>query len=639
MKEKELVATLDKKESKSSLYPERMFSRADRELERLRKLENGEIETLELSNEEREEILHFEDLLGSVLARIKDIKINSSVFYPEYFLTEEGRIDFKETVGIEIEGENIEQIKYFLSKNRAILNETDGKLLAKLVGNSKSFSEESLLKKLREDIDENGKLELGEALNPERLYVVLNPENALDKIQSLRDFKSDIGINNAQSYHGNSESENLAFAKEKIKDLYRKKANVMIASEAHIAAWANQLSLIVGGEGLSAEEEKLSGMYKGMQSFEKTLARYDRFVHGSDIEYDEKGMKMQMGRELDQYISVIEEKCIHGELERDECIREKGLDPVKLEQKNIDLKTFTDWTDKLLEAYGEKSSFSGEDYDPKRLGPASDGKWQFVARDSFKSMSVNAKQKVIKSGTKNKPITDTLATLLGHEGTHFVQALNQSKAELKLISEIGGDRSVIFSEGGAMMVESLVTKELFGFEYNPHPHYIKAMKKRLEGGTYLECAKAFYDSALKIVEMKRDKGILDEKRFSEEVDYWLRIALDRAKRLLHGNEDFAGRQTYLTKSKDTVYAEQAIIMEKLKKAGMEKYAFIKGVNLDALATLAEIGILNLSDIQEPKLEPIREIWEQEKHKYLLAEKEPGEDEKIAVIRKNIETLD
>jgi len=59
-------------------------------------------------------------------------------------------------------------------------------------------------------------------------------------------------------------------------------------------------------------------------------------------------------------------------------------------------------------------------------------------------------------------------------------------------------------------------------------------------------------------------------------------------------------------------------MNKLRKSGIENCAFVKGVNLDTLATLMETGLVNLDDIQKPNLDPIRKIWEEIRPKYELA---------------------
>ncbi len=65
----------------------------------------------------------------------------------------------------------------------------------------------------------------------------------------------------------------------------------------------------------------------------------------------------------------------------------------------------------------------------------------------------------------------------------------------------------------------------------------------------------------------------------------------------------------LTKSKDTVYIEQAIIMEKLKENGLENCAFVKDVNLDMLANLMEIGLIDLKDMEKLDFSFILNLWE------------------------------
>jgi hypothetical protein len=300
-------------------------------------------------------------------------------------------------------------------------------------------------------------------------------------------------------------------------------------------------------------------------------------------------------------------------------IRRKGLDPEKIKERNIDVNTFSRWAKELLEFYGEKSNVPVEEYDPKRNGPASDNKWQFIARDEYKSMAVNSKQKIIKCGVKNKSITETLGTLLGHEFTHFIQAKNKSKIPLRMFSDkLGGFRSEVFAEGGAMAIENEVSGELFGYEAGAHPHYIRAMAKKLEGGTYLECIKVFYDSGLAIIKNKKEVKTIDEDDFIKEARDLLKLAINRTKRLFTSSDKFNQSGPYLTKSKDTVYAEQIIVMEKLRKSGLEKCAFVSGVNLDTLSTLIEIGLIDLDKIEKPNLDFIREIWEREKHRYQLS---------------------
>ena len=602
---------------KRGLYPERSFLRVDREIERLKMIESGVIKKIELTDTDREEVLEYEAGLGEELEKINDIKINSQTFYPEYFLTEKGKEDFFQITGLKIIGDSIEEIQNFLLKNRLIFNSIDGKKLSELAGKSTTFNDEKIAELLEKTMDENGEISVDGLENPSRTKIVLNPSEALRKIQELRQFKKKVSLKSKEDEVQMGVSDATKIAIDKIKDLYRKKINVMIVDLVATGIWANKVASSLGNEQLTEEERKLKETVPGLLKFEEIFSRYDRFIHGADSEYDEDGMRRQVGKDLLEYIEEIEKMYLYNQLRRNELIKEKGLDPEKVSERDISVETFSQWAEELLDFYGEKSVFPSDEYDPKRSGSAPDNKWQFVAREQYKSMAVNSKQKIIKSGTKNKSIAETLGTLLGHEFTHFIQAKNKSKIPLRMFSDkLGGFRSEVFAEGGAMDIENEVCKELFGYESGAHPHYIRAMVKKIEGGTYLDCIKAFYNSGLAILKKKRELGILEKESFIEEAKKLLNLSINRAKRLFSEDDAFDRSETYLTKSKDTVYAEQVIVMEKLKKNGLEKCAFVSGVNLDTLATLAEIGLIDLEKIEKPDLDFIKKIWENEKYRYV-----------------------
>jgi hypothetical protein len=126
--------------------------------------------------------------------------------------------------------------------------------------------------------------------------------------------------------------------------------------------------------------------------------------------------------------------------------------------------------------------------------------------------------------------------------------------------------------------------------------------------------KAFYDSALKISQEKKARGIIDQEKFETETKDNLGLAVNRTKRLFKTNEDFSSQPGRLSSSKDTVYLEQFLLSEKLRSIGAEKYLLVGGVNLENLTTLAEIGLLDLKDIKI-HTPYVLEIWEKVKDRY------------------------
>lgn len=630
MEKNEMMPLASKQES-GRLYPERAFLRADKEIERLQRIENGEIKKLELTEDEKEQVFEFENGLGEQLEQVFDIKVNSITIYPEYFLTDAGREEFSKRAGFDVEGGNAEEVILFLYKNRDKLNLLKGKDLSDLAGRTRAYDEEKLLEQLQKKLDKEGNVDFSDIQNPKRVSILLNPENALDKIQKLREFKRKIVKNNN---FGTSDS---AKAKERIISIYKRRVNELIVGQFNSGVLVKNLAESLGDNELTAEEKGLIDISHGLNNFVKSYSRYDKLIFGAAREYDETKQENQIGLQIQQYADQIEKKYLDNEISKDGKLLEKGLDPKKVFKEDVLCEKFVVWEEQFLEQYNEKSSFPSSEYDPKRKGPAPDGKWQFIADKRYPSMAVDSKQKVIKSGISPKSIAETLGTLLGHENVHFLQAINQPLLKLRLFQKVGGDRRLIFSEGGAMSMEDMVCRDIFGFENIPRPHYIRAMQQKIKGGSYVDCAKAYYESILAVLREKKKINLINEEEFIEEARTALKTAIKSSKRLFHDGDSFESNAPFLTHSKDTVYIEQLAVMDKLKARGLEKYAFIRGANVEMLGDLAEIGLLDPGKMQEFNLDFIRKIWEREKEKYSLDNAET-DSEKIKNIRVNLKTL-
>lgn len=603
--------------TRKNLYPERASANLDPRIKRIKELESGAANKIELNDEEKSKLFEFENGLGSELEKIYFIKISSCTFYPEYFQTEEGKNNLESIIGKELKGLSINEIRKELYRNRKTLKEKPLKILTDLGGKSTNFVDDKLLSLLSGTIDKNGEIDIENTDIPERVKIILNPENALEKISQLRNFKKKLKDEIEKIKIQETYSENFKKSMMGILEIYAKRINEMIADNYGIAVAIKEMSKEIGIDSASNDEKGIMNLNKGLKDPEANYARLDKFNQGASKEYDENGMRRQIGDEMQEYADQIEKEYISNEVEKDRLIKEKGLDPKKIAEENIDTEQFSKWEEEELEHYEVKSSQPQEEYDPARIGLAPDGKWQFIARAKFKSMSVDSKQRIVKSGIESKNIEETIATLLGHETEgHMIQALNKSKIKLKLFEEVGSDRISIFSEGGAMMVEDYITQNAFGFRTIPHPHYIKAMIKKSEGGNYLDCVKAFYDSALKVMQEKKKNGIINDEQLVAEARNNIKLAINRAKRLFADNAKFESNAPSLTRSRDSVYLEQSLLLEKLKEAGMEKYAFIGKVNLDSLIKLTEIGLVNLNEIKSPDYYSLK-IWDRIKDNYRL----------------------
>lgn len=604
-------------ETKRSLYPERASSGLDETIEDLKKIDEGTMEKEELSEEEKKEILSYENKLGEELGeeleRIYEIKVLDSTIYLDYFLTDEGRDDFQKIMGFPVEGVSAEDLRVFFGKNRKALEGLESKIRSSFLGRASSYAEKKLQETLKSRILSDGTIDIENIPAPQRTYLVLNPVNALEKISGLRNFKKNLRIQEEELKSQNDSKINSA--ERGILEIYRRRVNEIIAGFYGIAVSVAKLKEVLGENALSEEEKKLLENFAGLEKSDANYSRFDKFIHGAGNEFSEEGAREQISEDIKHYADEIEKIGIDTELHKKEAVEEKGLNYELITGESVDDSRFSAIAEEILEHYGQKSASPSQDYNPDRVGSAPDNKWQFISRPEYKSMSVDSLQKVIKSGDKNKSISETIAVLGGHEiEGHFIQALNRKHIPLRLSAKIGTDRNVLFSEGGAMFSENQITQQAFGFQTVPHPHYIKAMIAKLEGGNYLDCIKAFFESATKLTKAKKEAGIISPEEEIGENETNLKLAVNRARRLFKGNVDLNEKTSVLTNSKDTVYLEQLLLMKKLKEHGLEKYAFVGGINLKTIILLNKIGLLDLNTMKKPDYYSLQ-IWNRIKEAY------------------------
>lgn len=597
-----------------SLYPERASENIDAVLDAIWKLDSGEKEVIPLSEQERREILRFEDSLGNALEKTFDITPQSAVIHIEYLLTDSGRESFEKTFGIPIEGQNASSIRKFLIENRMIIASAKTNARSDFSGEARAYSDEILLRSLSDTLDADGSVDIRAARNPESVPIVLNPEKNLEKIRRLRGFKDQLKKFRQDLSENRSFNENEERIVQGVLDLYQRRANEMLVDQFSSAAIIQQEASVIGEESLSQEEKSVLEFSIGLGNTEKNSSRFDKFIHGAGSGYDASGWREQISASLDRSAREIGDAYLASVLEKEESIRSKGLDEKKILEKNISWEEFKEMGDRTLEVYGILSDVSSEEYDASRTGPAQDDKWQFVCRDEYKSFSVDGKRKALKTAKKSVSV-GTAIPLLAHEiEGHALQHENKSKIPLRLFRKVGGGRWQVFAECGAMQNQDIVSKEAFGFETIPHPHYIKAMRERLDGGDYLQCVQAFYESTLQELRLKKKLGKVDEGGFKKEATEKLSLAINRTRRLFSNPSFFQSPSEFLTNSKDTVYLEQVELYRKLKERSLEKYAYIGSANLKTIEFLLESGFLDPKTIRQPKFHALK-IWESMQGKY------------------------
>ncbi|MEX0650304.1 MAG: hypothetical protein WD200_04835 [Candidatus Andersenbacteria bacterium] len=553
-----------------------------------------------LSPEEREEVLEYEkELTRSESLPLKSgetakgiehawkMRINTSEFYEEYFLTEEGRSYLAEALGAEVpQFRSLTDIEeYFCGLDyRGI----DAKVLEKISGKSRQYSEGLVV----EQFANNGYASLENVENPTKLNIVRNPEVLADKLQSLRLLK--------QYYKEQEElfigkEDHVSQAKLTMLTLHRRRLNELLVGEyANTAVFLKQHR--------TAPQERSQDIYarlekniRGPKLFEderqyRASSRLDKFAQGvGERMYGGDYSPVNPGTQ--EIIEEIEQMIKNPEPMEDYTF--KDVDPQLLREIKIGAEEFIGWAKKALREYGILSQH--EEYSPDRAGRAPDGLWQIVVDPSKESLIVVSQQGVVKVPEAfNRALASTSPTgavaVLDHEITHVIQNENKEGLGLSITENVGLDRSSVNSEAGAVLIEEETQAELFGHQRVVDVHYLRALQRRMLGGTLVECMKAFFDSVKEANPAKDDKETA-------------KLAIDRSARQFRFGGSFSDTSPHATNTQPLVYMEQALITRALQKQNAEKLLMVGGVNIEALSKLHRIGLFNRNNIQIPERKP------------------------------------
>ena len=603
-----------------SLYPSRVLERAASIADALQELLEGKREIVRLSEEERTHILKEEERLGIELEQAFRIAPFNATFASEYFLTPVGRKDFEKTLDIpfpEEAGGNTPAIKRYLFSQRKTLASLPAKTVEEIARRSLKHSEDQLFESAKQTLQPNGSIALDRLPFPEKMTLLLTPEKTLLKIQALLALKRSIKDSFSKEIPGASPQ--YIYVRNGLIRLYQKRINTLLV-DLKITGFHLAKSVASQEEiSLSGEEKILLHLATGTQAHEQNLARYDKLIRGADTDTD--GRRLQIGMNLRKLADRLAAGNQEGLLSHETKLQENDLDTCKIRESLIPATDTRALAEETLRAYDLLSQESPDTYSPDRPFPAQDDKWRVLLEPHRRTFSVNGKSKMIFGPLANLTLTRTLGTLVGHEiEGHVLQHANRASIPLRIFREVGAGRSDVLAECGAMTNESRVNQEILGTATSGHPHYLRAMQKKLEGGHYFDCVQAFYVSALEgektLLSLKR----ISPEQFQKKAGDHLRIALNRTARLFQGGAEMASNQPFLTKSKDTAYAEQIQVFYEFQKRGLEKFIFVGGVDIDSLPFLVETGFLDPKSILEPKLYALK-IWERLKPDYLTQTRE------------------
>lgn len=614
----ELSTSIPRKQEQQPLYKPRVFERVGEDAKEIRSEMEAARDRHPLSESERAAFIRFENALGETLEKIYSLSPKSATAYSEYLLTEEGRASFEKLFGISVDGDDSDSVKRFLLGHVPEILSANGKDRTNFFRRSNDYHEQSLFSELSATMDEDAAIDIRNATTPDRIHLLLTPEESLRRSERLRQFKGTLKKFHSELVNGPHLGQEMERVLSDTLDLYSRRVNEMIIGSSQAAASLKEKRTLLGQESLSDPEKALLQLSSITENPETDLSRMDKVIHGASEEHDSNGWQKQVGEELARYADSIEEEIIKSTLHEKDSLENLGLDPERIGAKSLTFGETQSIGDELLSRYGLLSAFGSDTFDPDDPTPAPDGKWRFVLHERYDAsgFSTDPKSKTVKGPRKDLSVMDVLPTLAHEIEGHVLQHTNKELLPLRIFKRSGAGRWAPFAECAAMRNQDFVSRNAFGTSFLPGPHYTRAISKKLEGGSYLECVEAHYESMLSLSRAKRDAGILDKDGFRNEAVSALKRSINRAKRLFVNELGLDRQSSFLVHSKDTAYLEQTEVFRAFREQGIEKLLYIGSANSEALRFLCGNGFVDPDNVIDPKFYSL-EIWDRIKGNYAL----------------------
>jgi hypothetical protein len=618
----ERTASIPQEQEPRLLYKPRVFERVSEDAKEIRNEMEAARDRQPLSESEKATFIRFENTLGETLEKIYSLTPKSATAYTEYLLTEEGRASFEKLFGISVDGDDPDSVKRFLLGHVPEILSAKGKDRTNFFRQSNDYHERTLFSELSATMDEDAGIDIRNAATPDRIHLLLTPEESLQRSDRLRKFKGTLKKFHSELMNGPHLGREMERVISGTLDLYSRRVNEMIIESSQAAASLKEKSSLLGREALNDSEEALLRLSSITENPETDLSRMDKVIHGASDERDPNGWNKQVGEELARYADTIESEIIESTLNEKDSLDSLGLDQEKVDAKSLTFGETQSIGDELLSRYGLLSTFSPDTFDPDDPKPAPDEKWRFVLHERYDASGfvTDPKSKTVKGPKKNLSVVDVLPVLAHEIEGHVIQHMNKERLPLRIFKRSGAGRWAPFAECAAMRNQDLVSRKAFGTSFLPGPHYARAMAKKLEGGSYLECVEAHYESMLSLSRAKRDAGMLDEDRFRKEASSALKRSINRAKRLFVNELSLDSPSTFLVHSKDTAYLEQTQVFQAFKEQGIENLLYVGSANSETLRFLCGNGFIDSDSVIEPGFFSL-EIWERLRGNYARNEKE------------------
>lgn len=558
-----------------------------------------------LTADERNEVLRFESVLarGQVeeqlmvefpetfggLEPVWRMKVKSTDFALEYFLTEEGQKNLGELLQISADSlgfENVNQARNFLfglDYARIPAEKLDA-----LAGKSVRFGQKQMV----DAFSASDFVRVDEVPIPTMTTVVRNPADLATKAKRLYEVKETLKTVSANL---GERTDSVAVAERALVTVYARRVNELLAAEIYPAAVAliTQQSVVPTTEGQAAVEILqanlvLGGFIEGRDRH-AMLARLDKFANGAGENFDSKGNLTPISRES----ATLGEEMRNSRPTWDNAeMTAFGVSQGELDQIRVGFEEMQSWVKDVLRVQGRLSSQTT--YDPDREGRAEDGLWQVVPENSKGNLAANRRQWVVKvPGDFDRPIASVTPPgaipVIQHEFAHVAQIENKQLMGLVLLENIDSDRSSIMAEAGAVNEERRALA-MFGRERPTNPHYLAAVERRIEGGTLPECAQSFYESLMATDPLQDTYAAA-------------KLAFDRTARIFRGGGRYDSDSSSVTDSQPLVYLEQELLARQLENRGLEQFLMVSGLSVQTLAELHAVDLIDSRKIEFPEQRP------------------------------------
>jgi len=611
-----------------------------------------DIKPLSLTEEERREILEFEEPFYNKLEKLKDISVPTHTIYPEAFTTEEGRRIFagvywddnlKEKLanladewGVSLENTEAERKVYDSFFDDLVEISGSGESYQSYLEKGAKFTKlESALKEIsgRDGNvllkgDNAGNLqELGKEENVEKFFwqidltsVPSTLRNRMNRYSS--DWEKARFAQSFQQAEGNTQEilnpkrisrvvnidrftekvQGLREFKNELKSesqrLSENRNNLNEAKSVVVNLYRRYVNVLIAkeydiGQILALQPQRTQNEERAMELLRGSF-RGDKGARTLErIDHFLGGVALEVG-EKGLFKTLSERLSKYVEARAGQSLPTETSDYLKYNGYKVGSQEAAALAQKILDKYGFAEG---------------DKPWKAVILERKGTLAVMKEKKEVRiPKSYRRGLVDTL-TVLAHEVEgHVLRYKNQEEnlsGGLRLVEELATGRSSILSEAAAMRIEDETRQKLVGMERVALPYYYLALSEKRSGGDFKECFQVFFEACAKRqYGLSLTEAVKDEKAFKEIFDY----SYDRVLRIFRRNIPLDDKSGYLPTSEELDYIEQELVVDALKDLGLSKLLYVAGMDLYSLGDLTRLGMLNLENVKEPEMMVANEIW-------------------------------